>query len=167
MDSRIIELDETAVCGISKQFDGDGYKNKEELRHIMWSEDCDDVPGKICTGRWNEPGNHSYDGVWYGIWQGGKYMIAREKADAKNGTLYANELSSFELCREYNLGRGNLLRGRELAEYLQTNIQLFGKAIPECMEYFDSKKIFTNEEKRPYTENLAKEKIKLTERLLE
>ena len=87
MDFRIIELKDTKVYGISKQFSGKNYKNKEELRHIMWSEDCDDIPGKICAGHWNEKGSHSYDGMWYGIWQDGKYMIAREKADTKNETL--------------------------------------------------------------------------------
>lgn len=87
MDFRLIELPETEVFGVPKQFDGEGYRSKEELRHIMWCEDCDDVPGKICNGRWNEAGNNSYDGVWYGIWQDGKYMIAREKANTQNDTL--------------------------------------------------------------------------------
>lgn len=87
MDFRIIEMKETEVFGVSKQFNEEGYRSKEELRHIMWAEDCDDVPGKICTGRWNEPGNNSYDGVWFGIWQDGKYMIAREKSNVKNNLL--------------------------------------------------------------------------------
>lgn len=87
MDFRIIEMKETEVFGVSKQFNGEGYRSKEELRHIMWAEDCDDVPGKICTGRWNEPCNNSYDGIWFGIWQDGKYMIAREKSNVKNNLL--------------------------------------------------------------------------------
>ncbi len=87
MNFIIIELADIEVYGVSKQFDGEGYKTREELRHIMWSEMCDNVPGQICTGHWNETKNHSYDGVWYGIWQDGKYMIAREKADTKNDTL--------------------------------------------------------------------------------
>lgn len=87
MDFRIIEMEETEVIGISKQFDGEGYKTKEELRHIMWANDCDDVPGKICSGEWNEPGNHSYDGVWYGIWRSGKYMIARTATDTVSTSL--------------------------------------------------------------------------------
>lgn len=87
MDFRIIELEETEVFGISKQFDGESYKTKEELRHIMWADDCDDIPGQICTGEWDEPGNHSYDGVWYGIWQNGKYMIARIATDMSSASL--------------------------------------------------------------------------------
>jgi AraC family transcriptional regulator len=87
MDFRIIELKETKVYGVSKQFDGEGYKSKEELRHIMWSDECYDVPGKICNGQFDEFGNDSYDGVWYGIWQDGKYMISREKSDTQNDTL--------------------------------------------------------------------------------
>jgi len=87
MDFRIIELGDTEVYGVSKQFDGQGYKTREELRHLMWSEECDFVPGQICEGLWNQPSNHSYDGIWYGIWQDGKYMIARAKADTKNAAL--------------------------------------------------------------------------------
>lgn len=79
MDFRMLELKETEVYGVSKQFDGQGYKTREELRHIMWSEDCDDVPGQICEGHWNQPSNNSYDGMWYGIWQEGKYTISRAK----------------------------------------------------------------------------------------
>ncbi|HBL84167.1 MAG: hypothetical protein A2Y17_12950 [Clostridiales bacterium GWF2_38_85] len=87
MDFRIIDTPQTEVYGVSKLFDGQGYKTREELRHIMWSEECDFVPGQICEGCWNQPSNHSYDGVWYGIWQDGKYTIARAKADTKNDAL--------------------------------------------------------------------------------
>lgn len=87
MDFRIIEIKNTEVFGVSKQYAGQGYKTREELRHTMWSEDCDDIPGQICEGRWNQPGNTSYDGVWYGLWQDGKYMIAREKSETKNQSL--------------------------------------------------------------------------------
>ncbi len=87
MDFRIIELEQTKVYGVSRKFDGQGYNIREELRHIMWADNCDDVPGQICEGRWNEPLNHSYDGMWYGIWQGGNYTIARAKSDTKNDKL--------------------------------------------------------------------------------
>ena len=94
MDFRIIELKETEVYGISRPFDGQGYQTREELRHIMWSEECDAVPGQICEGSWNEPSNISYDGVWYGIWQDSQYMIAREKDDTKNDALEKRVISS-------------------------------------------------------------------------
>ena len=87
MNFRLIELEETAVYGVSKQYDGQGYKNREELRHSMWASDCDDVPGQLCEGEWNQAGNTAYDGVWYGIWQDGKYMIARERSDVKTENL--------------------------------------------------------------------------------
>ena len=87
MDFRMLELPDTEVCGVAKPFDGQGYQTREELRHTMWADDAGDVPGQICEGRWNQPGNHAYDGIWYGIWQDGSYMIAREKADTKNGAL--------------------------------------------------------------------------------
>lgn len=91
MDFRIMELKDTVVYGVSKPYADQGYKNREELRNIMWANDCDNVPGQICEGQWNEPGSTSYDGVWYGIWQDGKYMIGREKADTKTDKL--------EICR--------------------------------------------------------------------
>ena len=44
MDFRIIELGDTVVYGVSKQYEGQGYKDREELRNSMWSDDYDDVP---------------------------------------------------------------------------------------------------------------------------
>jgi len=87
MEFRMMELAETELFGVSKQFNGQGYQTREALRHIMWSEQCDDVPGQICGGRWNQPKTHFYDGMWYGIWQDGCYTIARAAADVKNDTL--------------------------------------------------------------------------------
>ena len=84
MNFRIIELADTVVYGVSKQYDGEGYKNREELRNPMWTESMEDIPGKICNGKWNAPGSTVYDGVWFGIWQDGRYMIAREERDAVN-----------------------------------------------------------------------------------
>lgn len=92
MDFRIIELEDTEVYGVSKQYEGQGYQTREELRHSMWADDCDDVPGKLCEGSWNHPGSTSYDGVWYGVWQDGKYMIAREEVDTKIGRLEVRKL---------------------------------------------------------------------------
>lgn len=79
---------------------------------------------------------------------------------------YANTLPKFELCREYNIGRGNLLRGRELAEYLQANIQRYGEAILECLEYFECSNILTDEEKKPYDKEMAERKIELLKEIL-
>ena len=65
----------------------------------MWSDNYDDVPGQLCGGRWNEPGSTAFDGVWYGIWQGGRYMIARdtirEGASAETFTLPAGTYAAF------------------------------------------------------------------------
>ena len=83
MNFRMLELEQTTLYGVSKPFDGQGYKTREELRHIMWADDCDDVPGRICEGHWNQPSNHAYDGIWYGIWKNGNYMIARPETSGK------------------------------------------------------------------------------------
>lgn len=90
MDFRIIELEETEVYGVSKQ--NDGQKYNLHLRNSMWADSLDDVPGQLCEGRWNQPGSTSYDGAWYGVWQDGKYMIARERADVKTDKLEVRKL---------------------------------------------------------------------------
>jgi len=84
MDLRFIEAAEFEVYGISEQYEGAGYCNREELRHKMWSEEYDNVPSQLCLGKWNQPENHAYDGEWYGIWQNGRYMIARRRTEVKS-----------------------------------------------------------------------------------
>ena len=59
------------------------------------------------------------------------------------------------------MGRANIFEGKELSDYLRSNIQLYGKAMLECFEYFENAKILTDEEKRPYTTEIAKEKMAL------
>lgn len=86
--------------------------------------------------------------------------------DIEKAKYFANTLPSFDLCREYNVGRGNILDGRELSDYLRANIQLYGKAMMECFEYFANVKILTDEEKKPYSTEIAKEKIALLREVL-
>ena len=50
MDFRIIESDKIELIGISRQYDGEGYGAREELRHLMWSYELDDIPGRLCKG---------------------------------------------------------------------------------------------------------------------
>lgn len=100
MDYRIITRPETTVYGISRPWNGQGYRTREELRHPMWANDCEDVPGQLCEGGWNQPGSRAYDGVWYGVWQDGRYMIAREADDVKTldletTTLPAGQYAAF------------------------------------------------------------------------
>ena len=104
MNFRMIDVQETMVYGVSKEFDETVYSSREELRHCMWSEDCDDIPGLICEGKWNEPDRHSYDGVWYGLWRDGKYMICREREHGKDENLEmqiipAGEYAAFTSAR--------------------------------------------------------------------
>ena len=87
MDFRLITIPETTVYGLSKSFDKPEHPTRETLRHSVWSEDCDDFPGKIAAGRWNQPGSTAYDGVWYGLWQDGRYMIARENPGTTTDNL--------------------------------------------------------------------------------
>ena len=88
------------------------------------------------------------------------------KQNYEKAFYYVNLLPSFDLCREYNLGRSNLLEGKELSEYLQSNIQLFGNAMLECLEYFENERILTAEEKEPYTAESTKDKIRWLKKIL-
>lgn len=87
MELRMIEREETVVYGVWEQYEGQGYRSREELRHRMWAEECENVPGRLCEGRWNQPGSTAYDGAWYGIWRDGKYMIARERVAGREQSL--------------------------------------------------------------------------------
>ena len=78
----------------------------------------------------------------------------------------AETLPTFEFCREKNFALCNLLEGRELSEELQSNIQLFGRTLLDCLEYFENEKILSNEEKKPYTTESAKKKIALLKEIL-
>lgn len=89
------------------------------------------------------------------------------KGDEAFALHYAEQLPTFELCREYNLGRSNLLSGRELAEYLKENIRLFGNAMLECLEYFTDSGILTPEDAGGCNAEAAEEKISLLKRVLD
>lgn len=82
------------------------------------------------------------------------------KNDISTAIAYANQLPPFEVCREYTIGRSNLLEGKDLADYLKSNISLFGNAILECLEYFINDKIISEQQMLPETVNDAKKKIK-------
>ncbi|MBQ9796531.1 MAG: helix-turn-helix transcriptional regulator [Clostridia bacterium] len=86
--------------------------------------------------------------------------------DIEKAKYFANTLPSFDLCREYNVGRGNILDGRELSDYLRANIQLYGKAMLECFAYFENVKILTEDEKKPYSTEIAKAKMALLKEVL-
>lgn len=86
--------------------------------------------------------------------------------DIEKAKYFANTLPAFDFCREYNMGRANIFEGKELSNYLRANIQLYGKAMLECLEYFENAKILTDEEKKPYSTEIAKEKIALLEEVL-
>ena len=76
MDFRIIDVPETIVYGLSKEF-GCFAAERFENERIMWADTEDFVPKKISDG---------FDGIWYGIWDSGRYSIARKKelATGKN-----------------------------------------------------------------------------------
>lgn len=71
--------------------------------------------------------------------------------DVQVAKTYIDMLPSFEVCREYNLGRSNVLIGKELAEALQNNIRMYATAIQECLEYFADENILKETEMFPYS----------------
>lgn len=71
MNFKIIEREELAVFGFSRKLDVTADNRWKDV-HMMWSEDADHIPEKICSG---------YDGIWYGIWNKSSYAIARNKTD--------------------------------------------------------------------------------------
>ncbi|MBR2972952.1 MAG: AraC family transcriptional regulator [Clostridia bacterium] len=75
MNFRIVDVPETEVYGVSREF-GCAASERFEQEHIMWADTEDFVPRKISDG---------FDGIWYGIWDSGRYAIARN-ADDTNGT---------------------------------------------------------------------------------
>ena len=88
------------------------------------------------------------------------------KGEYDKALACAQDLPPFSVCREYNLGRSNLYEGKQLSEYLQSNIRLFGQAMMECLEYFTTNAILTSEEKLPYNSDSARERIELLKKIL-
>ena len=75
--------------------------------------------------------------------------------EIQTAKAYIDMLPSFEVCREYNLGRSNVLSGKDLAEVLQKNIRLYATAIQECLEYFANENILKEAELFPYSTQKA------------
>ena len=75
--------------------------------------------------------------------------------DVDIAKTYIDMLPSFEVCREYNLGRSNVLSGAELAQVLQNNIRMYATAIQECLEYFADESILKKSEMFPYSTQRA------------
>ena len=87
--------------------------------------------------------------------------------DVDIAKTYIDMLPSFEVCREYNLGRSNVLSGAELAQVLQNNIRLYAAAIQECLEYFADESILKESDMFPYTTQRAAKNLEKLKDFLE
>lgn len=87
MDFQLIDMEETALYGISTAFDPQRYPTKESLRNSIWDKEQENIPSRLCKGEWDESSNQAYDGVWYGLWRDGRYLVAREKEHVQYGGL--------------------------------------------------------------------------------
>ncbi len=80
MNFEIKDMPETVIYGLSKAFDPSAFPTREALRYAMWDEKSgENIPSRLCEGRWNQLGNHAYDGLWYALWRNGRYLIGRER----------------------------------------------------------------------------------------
>ena len=87
--------------------------------------------------------------------------------DVQTAKTYIGMLPSFEVCSEYNLGRSNVLSGKELAVALQNNIQMYAIAIQECLEYFVNENILKEAEMFPYSVQKATKHLESIKKILE
>lgn len=73
MQFELVKSEELPLRGVSKRFCGDAA-GRFGQEHVMWgsSPECDDVTTRI---------HSQIPGVWYGIWNGGTYSVARGDAD--------------------------------------------------------------------------------------
>ena len=92
-----------------------------------------------------------------------RYATAGDEETARK---IADHLLPFEFCKEYNLGRSNLLYGKELAEYLLRNVIIYGNAMKECLEYFLDSRILSEEQMCPLTPKAAKTKLNLLKSIM-
>lgn len=77
MEFKIFDTGEIALKGLSKQFTGSAA-DRFEQEHIMWANHHDDIQNKVCN---------YIPGIWYGIWDNGKYSIAKHSDEINNNNL--------------------------------------------------------------------------------
>ena len=85
-----------------------------------------------------------------------RYYTINEIAKAR---AIAETLPTFEFCREKNFALCNLLEGRELSEELQSNIQLFGRTLLDCLEYFENEKFFPVKKRNRILRNRQRKRL--------
>lgn len=68
---RIADVSEMTLYGIEKEFEGAAFERWEQ-EHMMWADHHDSVQTRVSP---------SVPGIWYGIWDGGRYAIAREAGE--------------------------------------------------------------------------------------
>ena len=77
MQMKIIDVEAFDIYGVTEYF-GETSDNRFEKERIMWDENYDNVPKRICEG---------FDGLWYGVWNNGNYTIARTDNDTQYSGL--------------------------------------------------------------------------------
>lgn len=72
MNFRIMETEQIKLRGLSKQFTGIAATRFEQ-EHVMWGIESDEYMHRI---------NQENSGTWYGIWDEGRYWIAKDENEA-------------------------------------------------------------------------------------
>ena len=116
---KICDLEEFEVYGISKNFNcqsSDRFKQEKE----MWSNDYEHYPEKICQG---------YDGIWYGIFENGKYSIARKKEDVG--------FDGLEKIIESRMDKSSIGFNADVHEKIEAEVgEMFHKVLPQDLIKF-------------------------------
>lgn len=88
MQVRFVEMPEKTVFGLGETLPATAAERWEEV-HYMWADHHKDIQNKV---------DSQVPGIWYGIWDGGHYAIARERqAPGLDGfTLKAGRYAVFE-----------------------------------------------------------------------
>jgi len=95
-------------------------------------------------------------------------VYAHYPHDIPTAKTFLKQLAPFDVCYEYILSCSNLFEGQELADFLKSNIALFGNAILVCLEYFTNYNplIITEEQMAPETIESAVQKVELMKKIL-
>jgi len=95
MNIRLIQVPKFDTKGVTRQFSCSAGE-RFHAEHEMWADSLDFVPARISDG---------FDGIWYGLWDDGKYSITRNPADTDKPDLETISVPS-GLYAAFSTGKG-------------------------------------------------------------
>lgn len=82
MHFKIMETNEIKLRGLSKQFTGTAA-DRFEQEHTMWAIEYEEYMKQI---------HHEIPGIWYGIWDNGRYWIAKSENEVTENNIESCEI---------------------------------------------------------------------------